>query len=189
MRKAVVIGLCGPAGCGKDALADFLALNEGYEKIRFAHFLYRMIYQLPFLEEHRWHDRNWKESVHPFYGVSPRRMLQTLGTEWGRDLVNTDMWVKLAQWTVESRFSKRFFVFPDLRFANEANWLRTIGGLSVRIQRPDPTSIKGSNERLHISEHSSFNVDVHITNDRGLQDLKDQAANLHKEAYKRANSR
>lgn len=185
MRKVVVIGLCGSAGCGKDAVADCLVSRFGYQKIRFAAFLYKMIYQLPFLEEHRWIDREWKESVHPFYGVSPRRMLQTLGTEWGRDLVNTDMWVKIAELMIEQYYtSKRFFVFPDMRFRNEADWLHKVGGLSVKITRPERRStIRDQIAIAHSSESYLFDSHVQFLNDGTLQDLKDKVIELDVKAH------
>lgn len=179
MRNVTMIGLSGPAGCGKDALADHLVAEHGYLKIRFAGYLYRMIYQLPYLEEFRWTDREWKEAIHPFYGVSPRRMLQTLGTEWGRELVNDNLWIKLIEWLIEfQHISHRFFVFPDLRFANESEWLTKYGGLTVAIQRPFSTSIKRTLERSHSSEEYRLLVDEIVVNDKGLQELKNQARRL-----------
>lgn len=186
MRRVILIGLSGPAGCGKDALADHLVANYSYEKIRFAHFLYKMITCLPFLEAHRWNDRTWKEAPHPFYGVSPRRLLQTLGTEWGRQLVTESLWVKLAEWAVESRLSKTKFVFPDTRFYNEANWIKDHHGLVVAIHRPDNSlNIKSKTEQSHSSEQFIFKSDVIINNDKDLQALKDRAGELDARAYRK----
>lgn len=179
MRRVRLIGLAGAAGCGKDALADHLVAEFGYEKLRFAGFLYKMVTQLPHLEEHRWLNRDWKETTHPFYGVSPRRMLQTLGTEWGRDNVNENIWIKLVEYSVNARLSSTGFVFPDMRFSNESSWLRSSGGLSVKLVRPSGGSIKDATALAHISEsYAGMHFDKVIVNDQGLQELKDNAFSL-----------
>ena len=40
--------------------------------------------------------RVWRETPHPLLcGRTPRQALQTLGTEWGRDCIGDDVWVRL----------------------------------------------------------------------------------------------
>lgn len=67
-------------------------------------------------------------------GRTPRYAMQTLGTEWGRALIGKDFWI--------NAFKMRCQQFPnvvcdDVRFENEAQAIRDLGGVLVRITRPD----------------------------------------------------
>jgi hypothetical protein len=53
------------------------------------------------LKDEHFFDRQLKETPLPVIGKSPREIMQTLGTEWGRRLVNPDLWVCLAEREVE----------------------------------------------------------------------------------------
>ena len=76
------------------------------------------------------------DSVGP--GISPRRIMQTLGTEWGRDLIHKDIWAECAkQQALKIAHSGRSVVIDDLRFPNEYATLRSIGATLVRINRPN----------------------------------------------------
>jgi hypothetical protein len=57
-----------------------------------------------------------KEAVHPELGVSPRHLMVTLGTEWGRDAVHPDLWVRI--WAA-SLPEAAHVVAEDVRFPNE----------------------------------------------------------------------
>lgn len=74
-----------------------------------------------------------KEAVLAPFGVSARHMLRTLGTEWGRECVGPDVWT--AHWLERVR-SRSFVVVDDVRFPNEAELVRTLGGQMWRVTRP-----------------------------------------------------
>lgn len=124
-----VIGLCGRAGVGKDIAADFL-VSLHYNKSAFARPLKEALNVMFGWTMAQWDDREWKETTQPDIGRSPRYLAQTLGTEWGRDLVHSQLWIKLAQ-----RQLKRPAVFPDVRFENEAKFIHDNDGILIRIDR------------------------------------------------------
>ena len=68
---------------------------------------------------------NQKEVVDKRYGQTPRYIMQTLGTEWGRNLIDPDIWPKVLMAHAES--SK--LIIPDVRFENEARMVRSRGFL------------------------------------------------------------
>jgi hypothetical protein len=72
-------------------------------------------------------------------GKTPRQLMQTLGTEWGRELVHDNLWVKLAQRRIEQHraASTKPLVFDDCRFDNEAQLIRGLGGIVVNLYRPE----------------------------------------------------
>lgn len=69
--------------------------------------------------------------------VRGRRMLQLLGTEVGRELINKSIWVR--KWKVaaaEALTLQRVVVAEDVRFRNEASTILAVGGLLVKVVRP-----------------------------------------------------
>jgi hypothetical protein len=81
--------------------------------------------------------RDNKEDKIVELGVSPRQMMQTLGTEWGRSCIHPDLWVMVASWAaIKQLKSGRNVVFDDVRFPNEAEMIRRLGGELWLIDRP-----------------------------------------------------
>lgn len=148
----MLIGLTGYAGSGKDTVADILRDKYYFCKTSFAFPIKSMLCTMLEVPMEAWNDREWKENPLPGYGVSPRVMAQTLGTEWGRDLVSEDIWVQAALSKIESmtRSHKtlRNWVISDVRFENEATAIRRDGGTVVHVSCP-------ANRRFKIPEHSS----------------------------------
>ena len=88
----MLIGMCGAAGSGKDTIADIL----GFDRVAFADPLYEMVSLVTGLTPDEMRDRETKERTIDWLGQSPRQLLQTLGTEWGRGMVSESIWVDTA---------------------------------------------------------------------------------------------
>ena len=56
----------------------------------------------------------------PVDGVKPRKLLQYIGTEVGRDVVDEDLWVSAVQQRIKGDSINQYFISDDLRFPNEA---------------------------------------------------------------------
>jgi hypothetical protein len=81
--------------------------------------------------------RDKKEEKITELGVSPRQMMQTLGTEWGRSCIHPDLWIMVAAGTVEKQLKRgRNVVIDDVRFPNEAEMIRKLGGELWLVNRP-----------------------------------------------------
>lgn len=61
--------------------------------------------------------------------VSLRYILETLGTEWGRNLIVKDLWLKIA--TLNFCTFENGMIVRDVRFSNEVDWLDNLGGILV----------------------------------------------------------
>ena len=68
-----------------------------------------------------------------------RRLLQTIGTEWGRGCVHPDLWTCIAMCDVglALREGADIIVFDDVRFEEEAQAIRDSGGVVVHVFRTD----------------------------------------------------
>lgn len=142
-----IIGLAGPAGCGKDLVASML---PGARRIAFADPIYRGAAVMLGIPEAAIRDRVQKEMPLPGLEVSPRRILQTLGTEWGRRLVSPDLWIRAAvlAWQQAAAEGVDVVAVPDVRFPNEAHAVRAAGGEVWLIHRPGLAPVEA-----HASEY------------------------------------
>lgn len=128
----MLVGLCGPAGCGKTTIAEGLRDRRGFTIVSFADPLYAAVSAITGLPVDELKDREVKERELPGIGRSPRYLLQTLGTEWGRNLVSPDIWINAAL----SRVGKyEDAVIADVRFDNEADAIIERGGLVLYVIR------------------------------------------------------
>ena len=119
MKDTFLIGLTGKAGSGKDTVAQML----GYCTYAFAAPLKNALAAMGFPEP----ERSQKEELIPGFDFSWREAAQKLGTEWGRGL-QSDIWLTMAE--RERAASKvEFLVVTDVRFHNEADWVRDHGVL------------------------------------------------------------
>lgn len=68
-----------------------------------------------------------------------RRAMQRIGTEEGRNKIGPDVWVNyVREWMMvyASRGTKRI-VITDVRFKNEFDFIRNLGGTLIRIEAPN----------------------------------------------------
>lgn len=160
-----IIGLAGKAGCGKDTVAKYLEDTRGYEHLSFAYPIKAALSAMLNIN-FVYMDRETKEKPIQELGVTPRRLMQTLGTEWGRDLIHPDIWIKALEMNI-----KGDTVISDVRFPNEAKWIKRHGGMLIYIRRPhtDPVEQHSSETGL-----SSDHADVSIINNGSISDLYDK---------------
>lgn len=136
----MLIGLAGRAGAGKDTVAEMvahavLAKGEPVKVTAFAEPLYAAVSAITGIPVHQLHDRRIKEEIIPWLGKSPRQLLQTLGTEWGRKMIHPEIWVRAAMEKVRAA-PDTTFVITDTRFDNEVHAIHEAGGRVFRVIRP-----------------------------------------------------
>jgi hypothetical protein len=131
LRDSVtVVGIAGPIGAGKTSVAGMI---PDACCLQWADPIYRGLAAMLGEDEERLRDRTNKERGLNVAGLdlTPRRLLQTLGTEWGRELTHPDLWVALTLRTIQGQnlFDRRtVFAICGTRFPNEAAAIRALGG-------------------------------------------------------------
>jgi hypothetical protein len=129
----MLIGLCGAAGAGKNTVAEMLV---GFRQIAFADPLYECVAAITGLPAERLRDRDAKEAVIDWLGKSPRQLLQIMGTEFGREMVHPELWIKIAMARIADDLAAgRNVVITDVRFDNEAQAVVAAGGECWRVVR------------------------------------------------------
>jgi hypothetical protein len=160
-----LIGLCGLAGCGKSTAAAYLEQVYGYARVRFADPLKDMMRALGLSE--REIEGDLKEvPCEKLGGKTPRYGMQTVGTEWGRELIADDLWIRA--WA--SRLPVGPVVAEDCRFQNEAEAIKERGGILIRLVG------RGGIAGGHASESNRIDVDVEIENTGTIDELKTRIA-------------
>lgn len=160
------IGLCGKKGSGKTYVAENLRDNHEAEIIRFADTLKDMMRVMGFNESHI--NGDLKEvPCDTLGGKSPRYAMQTLGTEWGRDLMYKNIWVDRL--IAKAQKAAGIVVVDDVRFPNEIEAIRENGGIVAWIER---VSIYEDGDE-HSSETSiqASDCDIWVDNTRDILDV------------------
>lgn len=119
--------------------------------------------------------RNHKEEKILGIGVTPRQMMQTLGTEWGRACVHPELWVMIAEFESKNWLRSVNVTFDDVRFPNEADMIRRLGGELWLVDRPGVVY-----EGSHASEGALIDVlpDSVINNSGDLEQLREVVSGL-----------
>lgn len=142
-----LIGLIGRARSGKDTVAGYLARRHMFAHIAFADPMKQML-EAAFGDLFRDGDR---EKLIDWLGKSPRQLMQTLGTEWGRNQVHPELWVMLTEQKVKNAVEFNLpLVISDVRFYNEANMILKHGGELWFVSR---------NTSEQVNPHSSETAD------------------------------
>lgn len=161
-----LIGVAGAAGSGKDTVAVHLS-RFGYTTVSFALPLKRALsamFGVDFVNM----DRRDKERPMESLGVTPRRLMQTLGTEWGRELIDPDIWVKALDLHIRQS-DREFFVVSDVRFPNEVQWVRSKEGLLIFLRRRSTVSVGSHASEIGVGPHDA---DVVLQNDGTIAQLQ-----------------
>jgi hypothetical protein len=153
-KMVKIIGLAGPKGVGKSTYANQLVFDmvaqapctaPDLAKIRIMSFASPLKEMLGCIV-HEDYIKEDKERIIPHLGVSARYCLQTLGTEWGRNTINSDIWINITKHRIEESDAK-IFIIDDVRFDNEAKMILDMGGEVWNLSRDN---IGGGDD--HISE-------------------------------------
>jgi len=126
--------------------------------------------------------------------LTPRKLLQLIGTECGRQIIHPNIWVNalMSQYKLERMHpigdlhprADKFpnWIITDVRFLNEVKAIKDRKGVIIRVNRPPKTSLSWSGlEDKHESEISLDNYkdfDFVITNDRDTDKLIEQVRSI-----------
>lgn len=170
METIKVVALVGQAGSGKSEVAQHLVANHGFTLVKFTGILKDMCRVLGLTEREL--EGDLKESPSSLLlGQTPRYAMQTLGTEWGRDILHPDLWSHV--WKIKAlRMLEegKKIVADDCRFLNEAKFIRSPHPSQIwRIKRKDlPPPMEHQSE----TEMDMIHVDRTLHNTTTLGALK-----------------
>ncbi len=180
--KPFIIGFHGPVGSGKNTSATFFrdlySMDHGpvVEELAFATHLKKAVQAVYGVTEHELTDRVLKNKVIERYGMSPRQMCQQFGTEYGREKLSKDHWIRRLEDDLNAFKFLDILLITDARFPNEADWIHSKGGIVVLIDRPDnKEEVDGHSSSIPLPEDK---IDYILKNHGDLQDLLDEVLKL-----------
>jgi len=196
----MIIGLCGLIGSGKGTVADILVGDYSFQKESFAAGVKDACavvfgWDRELLEGETKESRDWREQADPWWSekfgtpFTPRHALQLMGTEAGREVFDKDLWILSLLKRVDP---KKNYVIADVRFPNEMQRIKDMGGFLIYVSRgqppkwfdnPSESYMQQNYPEVHFSEYAwvpHLNlIDFFIKNDYTLDVLKDDVFEMY----------
>ena len=96
------------------------------------------------LTESQLHNHDFKEKIDERWGISPRQMFQLVG-ETMRNKVSKDFFLMSMKQRIENSKAD-YIIITDVRFNNEAELVRSLGGIIIKIVRDNKTTQHSNHE-------------------------------------------
>jgi len=179
MTRLIVFS--GYARAGKDTAVQVLH-TEGYKRVAFADIMRKFVETLnpivhtdtigpirlaKVIDSYGW--EGYKESI---YRDEIRGLLQRLGTDCGRQLLGDNIWVESAFNALDP---DNRYAFADCRFLNEAEAVRSRGGLVIRIERP---GVGPANAHPSETSLDGYDFDYVVQNDNSHEVLRQKLVRI-----------
>ena len=172
----MIIGLCGKKGSGKSTAATYLKEKYGTNRVNFKDALVTEIKQNfnPLLNamiellEKQDYDGNCALTIDQLFDKKPpviRTLMQCYGTEVRR-ADNENYWKN--KWIVSTMEKGGRIVCDDVRFLNEADAVKSVGGFIIKIEREGLVS---NDTHKSETEMDSINYDYVISVPDGAVDI------------------
>lgn len=175
-----LIGVTGRKYNGKDTIANYYTQKHNFVQLSFAGPLKDICELLFDFNYEQLHgslkevpDDNW-------FNLTPRQVLQFVGTEMFRNMMGDltpelegNFWILCLKNKIKKLQKNKpdiHIVISDVRFPNELDLIKELGGVSLRVVRPSH-NIK--NNDTHESEIliDKLDVDIEIINDGNIAEL------------------
>lgn len=199
-----IIAILGHIGSGKDTAAKFFIETHSYIKISFADSLKDtlssiFLWDRQMLEGTTAASRNWRNTKDEYWSsvlgkeVTPRKMMQEIGTDLFRHHFSPHIWTQsLVRKVIQSESN---IVVADVRFVEEYNALSELGATFIRINRNIPEweetallALTGDNaaiqdlkdRNIHESEWRwlNFKCDYTLDNTGSIHQLRESLSNI-----------
>lgn len=142
MKSKKIIGVLGNIGSGKGTLGDIL-VEEGYMQLSFAGSLKDAVsvifhWDRGLLEGDTEESRDFREQEDLFwsrkigYKVTPRNILQKIGTDVLRDNFLSSIWIDSLE---RKMYDYDKIVVTDVRFNNEMEFIKSCNGKLIEVIR------------------------------------------------------
>jgi len=144
MDNIKIIGITGKKFSGKDTLGNYFVEKYGFEKIAYADTLKEAVRVIFDFDDEQLYG-NKKEILDDFWKITPRQALQFIGTDLFRNHIHElipdikkDIWIWVVKRKIASQLKKnpnKKFVITDIRFPDELQAVKDLGGITIKIQR------------------------------------------------------
>lgn len=169
--KYTLIALCGFKGCGKDFVAKYIHDTYMFEHLKISTKL-KEITKLLFELDDSHVEGNKKECIVDKWNITPRQMMQFLGTEMFQykiqELLPSSGRYFWIQSFVHSMKNKKNIVVSDLRFLHEYDYmkkhLQTHNLIVIRIDNFMNNIYDTTDTHASEMEYTEIPIDFQVTN-------------------------
>lgn len=178
-HKIIIIGIAGRKGSGKDTIGDHLCKKYGFTKLALADPLKNACRDIFGFSDAQLYDQKDKEVADKYWGYSPRKIFQLVGTDLFRNELTRlaptldNIWersIERKMYDLIDKGKKRI-VITDIRFESNVEFVKKWSGDVWKVSR-------GNNQKIVVfsdpnEEHTS-NFLNHVDNQIVLTIRKDK---------------
>ena len=111
-----------------------------------------------------------------------RPLLQFWGAEYRRGYCGDDYWIKKMRLAAATWYARDWLIITDVRFPNEAELVRELDGVLIRVERDTGLDDTHDSETA-LDDYDHF--DFRLKNDGSLDDLETAVVEIVSDIYKR----
>lgn len=180
----MIVGITGKIGSGKSTIAQYLVDHFDFEEYSFAKPLKQIGEIFGFSQKQLYGSQQDKLSLHPYWKISAREFLQKVGTDLFRQAlpkiipeIKDSVWVDLFKISYKN---DKNYVISDVRFLNEAQAIKEMGGIIIKTERFNTVVSTEMSETKHLSENELETIpyDFIIDNNKSYQIAAEQVENI-----------
>ena len=182
LSRPLLLGLAGPAGCGKTTAATLMCGRAGWVRLSFADPLRSLLLALhPNWD--LWHLGPGKDLTPADGGLSPREQMRAVG-DWVKGY-DPGFFTAIGRHHLARLLLRGVHVaIDDVRYEAEARLIRDLGGCVVHVSRTDIKFRRDHDSELGVEPEPG---DLHLRNWGSLRSLHDELHHtLHAALLRRA---
>lgn len=176
---SIVLGVTGKAGTGKDKFSHLLEDNIDKNCFHVKRFAFAdpvkevcsLLFKHPI---NNFYNQDSKDKLIPAFNLSVREAMQKFGTDLVRNNLDKDHWIKYMALNMYERLNiigntftddddylnrGNLFILTDIRFDNEASFVKQCGGKIIKIKRENHNSMKHESEAGIADSYIDYVID------------------------------
>jgi hypothetical protein len=182
MKPHVLIGIAGQKYAGKDTAAKGIMYAPGWQSESFAAPIRQAACALFDIDLDTLNQIK-HEAREELGGKSLRDFMQLMGTEFGRNMIDPGMWLQCLRTRIQDH---KKVIVTDVRFPNEVDFIHSLGGIVIEIQRP---SIQRNDAHASETPLPREMVDFVVMNDSTVDVLQKRVRELVKQFVGKPNGK
>jgi hypothetical protein len=175
----IIVGIGHKKYSGKDTLGAMLyeCMEHSMFFARITHFADALYWEVAnacgVTVEHIKENKEVFRPIMQWWGTEFRRRHQGNDNYWVDQVAEA---VNLIEFVSATKNSVKCIIIPDVRFKNEADWIKSKGGILIKISRPSIQAIDTHPSEIELNDYTGW--DTEILNDGSKEQLLQKARGI-----------